>query len=117
MQYLKNISSSILYGLNKRRELYIYTGSGANGKSLFSEVLMKPAFGDYYQTMSSNFYTKVDHNAGCATPELADKQYCRPMISSEPEGDDKLQVGKIKNITGLEEIPARQLYYGMVLKL
>ena len=110
LQYLKNISSSILYGLNKRRELYIYTGSGANGKSLFCEVLMKPAFGDYYQTMSSNFYTKVDHNAGCATPELADKQYCRPMISSEPEGDDKLQVGKIKNITGLEEIPARQLY-------
>ena len=110
LQYLKNIASSTLYGLNKRRELYIFTGSGANGKSLFCEVLMKPAFGDYYQTMSSNFYTKADHNAGCATPELADKQYCRPMISSEPEGDDKLQVGKIKNITGLEEIPARQLY-------
>jgi len=110
LQYLKNISSSNLYGLNKRREIYIFTGSGANSKSFFCEVLLKPAFGDYYGTMSCNFYTKADHNAGCATPELADKQYCRPMVSSEPEGDDKLQVGKIKNITGLEEIPARQLY-------
>ena len=52
LQYLKNIASTTLYGLNKRREIYIFTGTGANGKSLFCEVLLKPAFGDYYQTMS-----------------------------------------------------------------
>jgi P4 family phage/plasmid primase-like protien len=110
LQYIKNILSSTLYGQNKRREFYIFTGSGANGKSMICDSLMKPAFGSYYQTMSANFYTKADHNAGCATPETADKQYCRPMVSSEPEEGDKLQVGKIKNITGLEELPTRQLY-------
>ena len=39
LHYLKNILSSTLY---KRRELYIFTGTGANGKSLISDVLMKP---------------------------------------------------------------------------
>ena len=110
LQYLKNILSSTLYGLNKRREFYIFTGTGANGKSLISDALMKPALGEYYKTMSANYYTKSDHSANCATPELADKQYCRALFSSEPEAEEKLQVAKIKSITGLENIPARQLY-------
>ena len=46
LQYLKNILSSTLYGLNKRREFYIFTGTGANEKSLISDALMKPALGD-----------------------------------------------------------------------
>ena len=99
LQYLKNILSSTLYGLNKRREFYIFTGTGANGKSLISDALMKPALGEYYKTMSANYYTKSDHSANCATPELADKQYCRALFSSERR---KKQVAKIKSITGLE---------------
>ena len=66
LQYLKNILSSTLYGLNKRREFYIFTGTGANGKSLISDALMKPAFGNYYKTMSANYYTKSHtHFWGC----------------------------------------------------
>ena len=107
---LMNILASVLFGMNKRRKMYIFTGSGANGKSIICDSLLKPALGDYYKTMDSTFYTNTNKNAGSATPETADKNYCRALITSEPEGDDKLQVGKIKNITGLEDITSRQLY-------
>ena len=71
LHYLKNILSSTLY---KRRELYIFTGTGANGKSLISDVLINPTLSEYYKTMPANYYTKSDHSANCA---LANKQYCR----------------------------------------
>ena len=111
LQYLKNICSSLLYGRNKGREFYIFTGSGSNSKSWFIESLIKPALGNiFYKSITSDYFTKGSGRSGQATPEMAVQNYTRALISSEPEGNDLLQVGKIKSITGLEDINARQLF-------
>jgi len=99
-----------MYGLNKRREAYIFTGTGANGKSLITDSLIKRAFGDYYKSIKAKYFTSTNHQSSQASPEMADKQYCRILVASEPEADEQLQVAKIKNITGLEDIQCRALY-------
>ena len=46
--------SPVHYMVLKRDENFIiFTGTGANGKSLISDALMKPALGEYYKTMSA----------------------------------------------------------------
>ena len=111
LQYLKNICSSLLYGENKKRKIYIFTGSGSNSKSWLIETLIKPSLGStFYKSIGAEYFTRPNGRAGQATPELADKAYTRALISSEPEGNDLLQVAKIKNITGSEDINTRQLF-------
>ena len=111
LQYLKNICSGLLYGQNKKRKIYIFTGTGSNSKSWLIETLIKPSLGStFYKSIGAEYFTRPNGKAGQATPELADKGYTRALISSEPEANDLLQVSKIKNITGDEDINVRQLF-------
>jgi P4 family phage/plasmid primase-like protien len=107
--YIMSIIAKCMFGQNKQRNFYIFTGTGANGKSMLCDDLIKPAFGNYYKSLNASYYTQATRN-GSATPDMAYNQYCRIMISSEPDADEKLQSAKIKSLTGLEEIHTRALY-------
>ena len=66
-------------------------------------------FGDYAKTMEAAYFTESSNSSGNATPQLADKKGVRVLITSEPEHVEKLQVGRLKKITGNDQIQARQL--------
>ena len=81
----------------------------SNGKSTTVELFQK-AFGDYCGIMPTTILTKKRNVSGAATPELADKRGVRFVIIQEPEHDDKIHVGYMKELVGGDWVYARPLY-------
>lgn len=81
----------------------------SNGKSTTVE-LMEKTLGDYFGVLPTTVLTRKRGNASNATPELADKRGKRVLFIQEPEHDDTIYVGLMKNLTGGDWIEARALY-------
>jgi P4 family phage/plasmid primase-like protien len=101
--------SSFLDGHIKQQVFRVYTGSGGNGKSQTMDLL-KLTLGGYYGILDAGIITTKRGNSSNATPELADKRGKRYLVIQEPEHDDVIYVGKMKNYTGGDTITARALY-------
>ena len=82
----------------------------SNGKSLFTNDLLKNVYGGYYDILDHTVFTRKRGGSSNATPELADKQGKRFIVLAETEEDDKLYVGFLKQITGGDMIASRQLF-------
>jgi len=111
LRYLLKTISLGLIGVNKLEELYIWIGSGRNGKGLLRD-LISGTLGNYYDSMEIEYLCKstLQTNGQSADPVMASKKNCRLVISSEPEDDADLKTGKIKHITGRDEFSVRELY-------
>lgn len=107
-EYILTFIASMLRG-EPDQKFHVWTGTGKNGKSSTTEFL-KHTFGEYYGTLPTSYLTKPRKDSSGASPELACLPYCRVVVSQEPEPDDKIYVGKMKEITGGDSIPARALY-------
>lgn len=64
----------------------------------------------YFATLPPTVLTQKRGSSSTATPELANKFGKRVIVLQEPEGDDKINVGFMKNITGQDKIEARPLF-------
>ena len=93
----------------KQQVFRVLTGSGGNGKSQTTDLL-KAAMGQYFGVLPTGILTRKRGGASNATPELADKRGKRFLIIQEPEHDDVVYVGQMKNYTGGDTIMARALY-------
>jgi len=113
--YLEQVLASCLYGGNRWEEFYVFTGSGGNGKGVIAE-LMKYVFGDYYQSVDITLFTKPLERKDQPIPALVEARCKRVMMTSEPETDDKLQVGLIKKISGGDPVEARTLHSKHIVK-
>jgi P4 family phage/plasmid primase-like protien len=86
---------------------------GSNGKGSLIDLLDNAFNGTnegYFGTLPPTVLTQKRGSSSAATPELADKFGKRVITLQEPEGDDKIHVGFMKNITGQDKIEARPLY-------
>ncbi|VBB18408.1 D5-like helicase-primase [Yasminevirus sp. GU-2018] len=90
-------------------KLHIWTGGGGNGKSATID-LIKSILGDYFGTVPVTILTKKRGASNSATPEMADKYGKRFLVVQEPEYNDVIQVGQMKEYTGKDQIMARPLY-------
>lgn len=81
----------------------------SNGKSTTVE-LMKYTFGQYFGVLPVTILTRRRGSSSSATPELADKRGRRCLVIQEPEHDDVIFVGYMKELTGGDTIQARALY-------
>ncbi len=91
------------------QKLVFNHGAGANGKSVLVD-LMARLLGDYSATAKIESLTgRNRRSGGDATPDLVPLMGARMVRASEPEEGERLQEGKIKELTGGEPILVRAL--------
>jgi len=81
----------------------------SNGKSSLVEFFQL-AMGEYCGTFPNTVLTRKRGNSSGASPELADKRGKRFVVIQEPESDDQINVGFMKELTGRDIIYARPLF-------
>ena len=111
--YVLKTLAMTLHGRTKYEKFFVWTGTGGNGKGLIAE-LVKRVLGDYYHTVPHQVLTKGQDKKDATCPPLAKAKGKRGVFASEPEADDKLQVGAIKEWTGGDPVSARDLYRSTV---
>ena len=107
--YVLKTLAMCLHGRKKYEKFFVWTGTGSNGKGLLSDMLLR-VLGNYYQIISPNVLTKPSSSKDGTCSALAQAQGKRCVMSEEPEEDDKLQVGMLKEFTGGGKISVRQLW-------
>lgn len=107
-EYILTFIASILRGIPDSK-VHIWTGGGGNGKSATVD-LIKHMLGDYFGIVPITILTRKRGNSSNATPELADKAGKRFIVVQEPEHNDVVYVGQMKEYTGKDMILARPLY-------
>lgn len=100
VEYAQLIFASVLWGGNRDKILPIWWGDqGNNCKSTLMDCCKK-ALGNYHAELPTSVATKGRNNAGNATPELTPMIKARMACMKEPDPDETLQVGRLKELTG-----------------
>lgn len=107
--YAIRFCSKLLSGDNRDEEFNIWTGSGGNGKSKFVE-LIQLSMGEYACNLPVSLLTQKRKASGAACPEMARTRGKRFVFMQEPDVNETLNVGEMKEITGNDKIQARGLY-------
>lgn len=107
--YMYTLLSSFLHGRVKEQKFHIWTGCGGNGKSKLIE-LFRMAFGEYCCTLPVSLITQKRNRAESASPALAQTNGKRFACFQEPEGDESINVGLMKELSGSDTIMARGLH-------
>lgn len=99
-----------LIGLTVQK-LFFHYGFGANGKSVFLEVLCR-LMGEVAVTLPSESFTGEGKAGGSANPDMA-RLYGRRFlrVKEMPEGED-LRENLVKDLTGGEHFAVRDLFQG-----
>jgi P4 family phage/plasmid primase-like protien len=111
---VENVGPNMFYGFeldgNKRYVMgNMMVTYNSNGKST-SIDLMQYAMGQYFGILPTTVITVKHKNSSGARPELANKKGKRFLVIQEPEHDDVVYVGQMKNLTGSDWIETRALY-------
>ena len=107
--YNLKVIASCLVGYNKYESFYCWTGTGGNGKGGVDK-LNKITFGEYYDVIDKTYFTQAKKSSAQADPELAGKKGIRMLVSTETERTEEFQSGKLKLLSGNDEISTRGLY-------
>ena len=107
--YLLMVMASMLDGCNREEKFYVWTGKGSNGKSKCIDLL-KAAFGDYYCTFNVSLLTRKRGDSGQTNSELVRARGRRMSVLQEPEENEKMNAGFMKELSGNDTIITRGLY-------
>jgi P4 family phage/plasmid primase-like protien len=107
--YIWDTLASTLNGENKNQTFNNFYGSGSNGKTKIIE-LMKSVLGDYYGVVPTSYMVSKREGVGQTSSGIAQLKGARFAIINEPTTGDKLNDGKLKEITGGDDLTARELF-------
>jgi P4 family phage/plasmid primase-like protien len=109
LEYTLKVLGKALVGTPDER-FYIWTGlSGANGKSTLVNFL-ENTLGDYITGVDVSLLTNKRGSSSNASPDVVRLRGKRIFTFQEPEHDDKLRTGILKQYTGGDTIVARELF-------
>jgi P4 family phage/plasmid primase-like protien len=106
--YLQTILGYCLTGETDMRSMFIFWGSGSNGKSTLCELLKK-ILDKFYITADKKIFIKQERGSA-HTAHLMPLVNARLAVLSETEEGEKLNESLIKALTGNDSISARELY-------
>jgi P4 family phage/plasmid primase-like protien len=107
-EHLYMFIASIFRGVPDSK-VHMFTGGGGNGKSATIDFI-RMCIGDYFGVVPVTLLTRKKGGSSNATPELADKFGKRFIVIQEPEHNDVIFVGQMKEYSGKDTIMARPLY-------
>lgn len=105
--YIQTAIGYALSSFTSEHALFFFYGSGANGKSVFINVL-KRLLGEYAAVISSD--TLLARQRGQQTNDLARLPGRRLVVASELEDGARWNESLVKSLTGGDPISARFLY-------
>ena len=108
-QYLLTLLASFLQGINAEEKFRIWTGSGSNGKSKLLELFIS-SFGDYCIKFPVTLLTGKRAQSNSCTPEIVQAVGKRFGYFDEPNENERINVGLMKEYTGGDKIKARGLH-------
>lgn len=108
-KYVLKLLASFMNGSVKDEKFHIWTGSGGNGKSKVIE-LFQNALGQYCCTLPHTIITRKKQASGSAAPELFNAKGRRLAALNEPDDNEKIMVGSMKEMSGGDKIQVRGLY-------
>ena len=110
LDYMLTVLGICLVGQELESLFIICTGIGSNGKSTLISNIVSKVFGEYFEKVQPSLLTQKRGAAQNASPELAKLKGVKIVSSDEPEHNDELFMGQIKQMTGGDEIAARHLH-------
>jgi P4 family phage/plasmid primase-like protien len=109
INWIQRFCGYLLTGSTQEQIFLFCFGHGANGKSVFIEVL-KHIIGDYSRAIASETLSESKRAAGGATPDLAALIGSRLVICSETEDNTALAESLVKSLVSGDSMAVRQLY-------
>ncbi|MET3117871.1 P4 family phage/plasmid primase-like protein [Undibacterium sp. GrIS 1.8] len=109
IDWMQRFCGYLLTGSTQEQIFLFCFGHGANGKSVFIEVL-KHIIGDYSRAIASETLSESKRAAGGATPDLAALIGARLVICSETEDNTALAESLVKSLVSGDSMAVRQLY-------
>ena len=103
--YLQRVMGYSITGDTGGQKMFIHHGEGANGKSVFHDVMAR-VFGDYAQTVpvETLIQTRMTGSVPTDIARMIGKRY---LSASEPKEGTRLDEQAIKQLTGGELVSAR----------
>jgi putative DNA primase/helicase len=110
-RHLQKVGGYCLTGEVKEQVLFMLCGTGANGKSLFVDLL-REVLGDYGEVIQPEILLAAKGSASAeqASPSTRKLAGARCAITSESKEGAKLDVAVVKRHTGDSKMTARGLY-------
>ena len=109
VDWIQRFCGYLLTGSTQEHLFLFLFGHGANGKSVFIELL-KYILGDYARAIASETLSESKRNAGGATPDLADLVGARLVLCAETEDNTALAESLVKGMVSGDSMAARKLY-------
>ena len=109
INWMQRFCGYLLTGSTQEHIFLFCFGHGANGKSVFVEIL-KFLLGDYARPIAPETLADCKRQAGGATPDLAALVGSRLVISAETEDNMALAESLIKSLVSGDTISTRELY-------
>jgi P4 family phage/plasmid primase-like protien len=108
-EYWLKTMACALHGRRTQQSLYMWIGSGSNGKSTLIDLTQK-AFGDLMDTPHVSLLTKPIQNNGGPNPLIVGLKGKRLVIFLEPEHTDRISSSFMKQLFGGDTLKARTLH-------
>jgi len=98
-----------LEGFNTNKLLFVWWGSGNNAKTLVQR-LVNVTLGEYCNTAPTSLITGKRSSSSSATPDLCHVEKRLVVFLQEPNPEEKVQAGMVKELTGNDSLYTRQLF-------
>lgn len=108
-EYMWMFLADALDGVTRNAHFHIWTGEGANGKSVTIDLLEK-VLGDYSCKFNVSMLMSKRVGSNQTNSELVRAKGKRFAVLQEPQEDEKMNIGIMKELSGGDTVIARGLF-------